>query len=146
MRPSLLAILPLPGGERGADLMLPLPAGERVGERGVDLMLPLPAGERVGERGVKNRCRLLRLQPNATCAHPTDSDMMTAVMEERPSAMSRATGGDADAFAFLIEPLLDPAYRLAAGMLADRTGAEDAVPEGSHQAWREPGQLRGDPP
>src|SRR2546427_12855327 len=70
--------------------------------------------------------------------------MMTAVMEERPSAMARATGGDADAFALLIEPLLDPAYRLAAVMLSDRTAAEDAVQEGSIKAWRKLRQLRGD--
>src|SRR5712691_5130289 len=165
MRPSFLAILPLPareragesgvelilplpGGERaeerGVELVLPLPAGERVGERGVELVPPLPTGERVGERGVKNRCRLPSLQPNATCAHPIDSDMMTAVMEERPSAMARAAAGDADAFALLIEPLLDPAYRLAAVMLSDRTAAEDAVQEGSIKAWRKLRQLRGD--
>jgi len=36
------------------------------------------------------------LQPNSTCAHPIDSDMMTAVMEERPSTMARAAAGDAD--------------------------------------------------
>src|SRR5438445_6089272 len=73
-----------------------------------------------------------------------DSDMMTAVMGERPLAMARATGGDADAFALLIEPLLDPAYRLAAVMLSDRTSAEDAVQEGSLKAWRKLRQLRGD--
>ncbi len=70
--------------------------------------------------------------------------MMTAVMEERPSAMARAAAGDADAFALLIEPLLDPAYRLAAVMLSDRTAAEDAVQESSLKAWRKLRQLRGD--
>src|SRR5713226_4714339 len=70
--------------------------------------------------------------------------MMTAVMEERPSAMARAAAGDADAFALLIEPLLDPAYRLAAVMLSDRTAAEDAVQEASLKAWRKLRQLRGD--
>jgi RNA polymerase sigma-70 factor (ECF subfamily) len=70
--------------------------------------------------------------------------MMTAVMEERPSAMARAAAGDADAFALLIEPLLDPAFRLAMVMLSDRTAAEDAVQEGSIKVWRNLRQLRGD--
>jgi RNA polymerase sigma-70 factor (ECF subfamily) len=70
--------------------------------------------------------------------------MMSVVMEERPSALARATAGDADSFALLIEPLLDPAYRLAAVMLSDRTAAEDAVQEGSIKAWRKLHQLRGD--
>jgi RNA polymerase sigma-70 factor (ECF subfamily) len=65
-------------------------------------------------------------------------------MEQRPNILARATQGDADAFALLIEPLLDPAYRLAAVMLADRGSAEDAVQEASVKAWRKLGQLRGD--
>jgi len=65
-------------------------------------------------------------------------------MEQRPPAMARAVEGDPDAFASLIQPLLDPAYRLAAVMLADRTAAEDAVQEASIKAWRKFGQLRGD--
>jgi RNA polymerase sigma-70 factor (ECF subfamily) len=69
---------------------------------------------------------------------------MDAVMEDRPPAMARAAGGDADAFATLVQPLLDPAYRLAAVMLADRAAAEDAVQEASVKAWRKLGQLRGD--
>jgi len=51
---------------------------------------------------------------------------------------------DADSFSRLIEPLLDPAYRLAAVMLNDRGAAEDAVQEASVKAWRKIGQLRGD--
>ncbi len=58
--------------------------------------------------------------------------------------MARAAKGDPDAFAMLIQPLLDPAYRLAAVMLADRSAAEDAVQEASIKAWRKIGQLRGD--
>jgi len=65
-------------------------------------------------------------------------------MEQRPSAMARAAEGDPDAFASLIQPLLDPAYRLAAVMLADRTAAEDAVQEASLKAWRKFRQVRGD--
>jgi len=65
-------------------------------------------------------------------------------MEQGPPAMARAVEGDPDAFASLIQPLLDPAYRLAAVMLADRGAAEDAVQEASIKAWRKFRQLRGD--
>lgn len=51
---------------------------------------------------------------------------------------------DADSFSRLIEPLLDPAYRLAAVMLNDRAAAEDAVQEAAVKAWRKIRQLRGD--
>jgi RNA polymerase sigma-70 factor (ECF subfamily) len=69
---------------------------------------------------------------------------MITVVIDRPQVMARAAQGDAHAFAALIEPLLDPAYRLAAVMLADRSTAEDAVQEASIKAWRKFGQLRGD--
>jgi RNA polymerase sigma-70 factor (ECF subfamily) len=58
--------------------------------------------------------------------------------------MTSAAAGDANSFAVLIEPLLDPAYRLAAVMLADRSSAEDAVQEASIKAWRKLRQLRGE--
>jgi len=70
--------------------------------------------------------------------------MFAAVMEQRPQLMTSAAAGDTDSFAALIEPLLDPAYRLAAVMLADRSSAEDAVQEASIKAWRKLRQLRGD--
>jgi RNA polymerase sigma-70 factor (ECF subfamily) len=70
--------------------------------------------------------------------------MMNAVMEERPHHFARATAGDAGSFSALLEPLLDPAYRLAAVMLADRAAAEDAVQEASIKAWRKLRQLRGE--
>ncbi|HEY8840925.1 MAG TPA: RNA polymerase sigma factor [Candidatus Dormibacteraeota bacterium] len=70
--------------------------------------------------------------------------MVGLVIEQRPQMMMRAAEGDAHAFAALIEPLLNPAYRLAAVMLADRSAAEDAVQEASIKAWRKLGQLRGD--
>jgi RNA polymerase sigma factor (sigma-70 family) len=70
--------------------------------------------------------------------------MLVAVMEQRPELMVSAVAGDAESFAVLIEPLLDPAYRLAAVMLADRSSAEDAVQEASIKAWRKLRQLRGD--
>ncbi len=70
--------------------------------------------------------------------------MLAAVMEQRPQLMQSASAGDADSFSVLIEPLLDPAYRLAAVMLDDRSSAEDAVQEASIKAWRKLRQLRGD--
>ena len=69
---------------------------------------------------------------------------MSVVIEQRPSVMQRATQGDADAFAQLLDPLLNPAYRLAAVMLSDRMAAEDAVQEAAVKAWRNLRQLRGD--
>jgi RNA polymerase sigma-70 factor (ECF subfamily) len=70
--------------------------------------------------------------------------MSAALMEQRLEVMSRAARGDSSSFADLIEPLLVPAYRLAAVMLADRGAAEDAVQEASIKAWRKLKQLRGD--
>ncbi len=69
--------------------------------------------------------------------------MSSAVLNEGPKTLARAVQGDSDAFAVLIEPLLDPAYRLAAVMLLDRLAAEDAVQEASIKAWRKLSKLRG---
>src|SRR5437660_3659672 len=71
-------------------------------------------------------------------------NMSSGLMQPRLQILARATEGDTDAFASLLEPLLDPAYRLAAVMLADRSAAEDAVQEASIKAWRKLKQLRGD--
>src|SRR6267143_5917316 len=65
-------------------------------------------------------------------------------MEKRPGALARASEGDVASFSALIEPLLDPAYRLAAVMLSDRAAAEDAVQEASVKAWRNLRKFRGD--
>jgi RNA polymerase sigma-70 factor (ECF subfamily) len=70
--------------------------------------------------------------------------MSAALMEQRPQVFARAVEGDSDAFSRLLEPLLDPAYRLAAVMLSDRAAAEDAVQEAAVKAWRKLRQLRGD--
>src|SRR5438477_3620066 len=72
--------------------------------------------------------------------------MSAAVLEQRPQTLARAAQGDLDSFSLLIDPLLDPAYRLAAVMLGDRGAAEDAVQEASIKAWRKLRQLRGDAP
>src|SRR5205814_9891406 len=84
------------------------------------------------------------LQLRGCFRHLTGSKMSAAVMEQPSQILARAAQGDQDSFSELIEPLLDPAYRLAAVMLADRGAAEDAVQEGSVKAWRKIRQLRGD--
>jgi RNA polymerase sigma-70 factor (ECF subfamily) len=70
--------------------------------------------------------------------------MSVAVLDQRLHLLNRASAGDGDSFATLIEPMLDPAFRLAAVMLDDRGAAEDAVQEASIKAWRKLRQLRGD--
>src|SRR6266567_7071033 len=84
------------------------------------------------------------LQPAGGFRHLTSSKMSAAVMEQPAQTLARASQGDQDSFSELIEPLLGPAYRLAAVMLADRGAAEDAVQEASVKAWRKIRQLRGD--
>src|SRR6202011_2208109 len=41
-----------------------------------------------------------------------------------------------------LRPLIQPAYRLAYGMLHDRPAAEDAVQEAALKAWRKRSNLR----
>jgi len=53
-----------------------------------------------------------------------------------------AQEGDRLAFDALIGPLIEPAYRLAFGMLHQREEAEDAVQEAAVKAWRKLGNLR----
>jgi RNA polymerase sigma-70 factor (ECF subfamily) len=59
-----------------------------------------------------------------------------------PDLVRDAKRGDEAAFTALLRPLLEPAYRLAAGMLQDRQLAEDAVQEAAVKTWRKIGQLR----
>jgi RNA polymerase sigma-70 factor, ECF subfamily len=49
--------------------------------------------------------------------------------------IERSLAGDRSAFELLIEPLVEPGYRLACGMLLDRDEAEDAVQEATLKAW-----------
>lgn len=49
--------------------------------------------------------------------------------------------GDSSAFEVLLEPLLEPGYRLACGMLHDPAAAEDAVQEAAFKAWRKRSHL-----
>src|SRR2546428_4581430 len=45
-------------------------------------------------------------------------------------------------FEAALRPLIQPAFRLAFGMLHDRQEAEDAVQEASFKAWNRRGNLR----
>src|SRR5215472_7560957 len=56
--------------------------------------------------------------------------------------IAQAKAGDRSAFDALVGPLIDPAFRLAFGMLHDREAAEDAVLEAAFRAWRSLGNLR----
>ena len=49
--------------------------------------------------------------------------------------------GDVE-FEKLLEPVLQPGYRLACGMLHDPAAAEDAVQQAAVKAWRKLGRLR----
>jgi RNA polymerase sigma-70 factor (ECF subfamily) len=52
-------------------------------------------------------------------------------------------GSDPAVFSTVIEPLLEPARRMATVMLHDRSQAEDAVQEAALKAWRKHHQYRG---
>jgi RNA polymerase sigma-70 factor (ECF subfamily) len=56
--------------------------------------------------------------------------------------LRRAGAGDAAAFAELLAPVLDPAFRLAMTMLKDRSAAEDAVQEAAFKSWRKLDRFR----
>lgn len=56
--------------------------------------------------------------------------------------IQRAKEGDGRAFDALLEPLVDPAFRLAMAMLSDRAAAEDVVQEAAFKAWRRLDQFR----
>src|SRR5260370_35375015 len=53
-----------------------------------------------------------------------------------------AKGGDGGAFAELLRPQYDVAFRLALGLLHDANEAEDAVKEAAFKAGRRLGNLR----
>jgi RNA polymerase sigma-70 factor, ECF subfamily len=54
-----------------------------------------------------------------------------------------ALRGDGAAFAELLRPHYQSAFRVAYGLLHDSTEAEDAVQEAAFKAWRRLGNLRG---
>lgn len=58
--------------------------------------------------------------------------------------LRRAKEGDDQAFASLVRPCVDRAYRLALGIVADAAEAEDALQEALYKAWRALPQFRHD--
>ena len=60
----------------------------------------------------------------------------------RADLVVRARSGDRHAYDELVGPLLEQAFRLAYGMLHDRSAAEDAVQEAATRAWRKLDHLR----
>lgn len=60
----------------------------------------------------------------------------------RAELVVRAKAGDRHAYDELVGPLIDQAFRLAYGMLHDRSAAEDAVQEAATRAWRKLDHLR----
>ena len=56
--------------------------------------------------------------------------------------VTRAKGGDLDAFEAILSPLIGPAHRLATALLQDPDLAKDAVQEASVRAWRKLGRVR----
>jgi RNA polymerase sigma-70 factor, ECF subfamily len=64
--------------------------------------------------------------------------MQNAVMTGERAARE----GDEVAFTALLQPSLEPAYRLACAMLHDPQAAEDAVQEAALKAWRKLDRLR----
>jgi RNA polymerase sigma-70 factor (ECF subfamily) len=69
---------------------------------------------------------------------------MEMVSEDGSTAdrLRRARAGDGSAFAELLEPVLDPGFRLAMTMLQDRSAAEDAVQEAALKSWRKLDRFR----
>jgi len=65
-----------------------------------------------------------------------------AVLPAAMTLLDAAKLGDDNAFEILLQPLLEPGYRLAGGMLQDHQAAQDAVQEAAFKAWRKLRQLR----
>jgi len=70
---------------------------------------------------------------------------MVAAPAASVALVEAAKAGDEGAFEQLLQPLLDPAYRLACVMVQDRHLAEDVVQEAAFKAWRKLSQLRDGP-
>jgi RNA polymerase sigma-70 factor (ECF subfamily) len=59
-----------------------------------------------------------------------------------PELIQAARAGDGSAFAELIRPQYQAAFRVAYGLLHDIDESEDAVQEAAFKAWRRLGNLR----
>lgn len=56
--------------------------------------------------------------------------------KDEAELLRSAQNGDDQAFGRLVEPYLDPSYRMASRILSGRPEAEDAVQEALYRAWR----------
>lgn len=65
-------------------------------------------------------------------------------MADHASLLDGAWKGDVGAFETLLEPLIEPACKLAYAILRDWQEAEDATQEAALKAWRGLGRLRPD--
>src|SRR4029077_3608087 len=65
-----------------------------------------------------------------------------AVLPAAMTLLQAAKQGDDGAFEVLLQPLLEPGYRLARGMLQDHHAAQGTVQEAAFKAWRKLRQLR----
>lgn len=65
-----------------------------------------------------------------------------AVLPGSMTLLEAAKRGDTGAFEILLQPLLEPGYRLAGAMLQDHQAGQDAVQEAAVKAWRKLRQLR----
>lgn len=66
------------------------------------------------------------------------------MVQDEAKLLHRAKEGDGQAFAGLVEPCLDQAYRLALRLAGDPGEAEDALQEALYKAWRALPRFRGD--
>ena len=62
--------------------------------------------------------------------------------DTRDDRLAKARAGDGAAFGQLLDPRLEPAYRLAVTMLGDSADAEDAVQDSCLTAWRKLRNVR----
>ena len=69
---------------------------------------------------------------------------MSSTAESELEFVRSAQGGDDHAFARLVEPCLDPAYRLALRLLRNSHDAEDALQDALYKAWRALPRFRGE--
>ena len=71
------------------------------------------------------------------------TDTETLILDRSSADRLRlARAGDSAAFGELLQPVLDPAFRLAMTMLKDRSAAEDAVQEAALKSWHKLDRFR----
>lgn len=69
---------------------------------------------------------------------------MPMMLESEAELLRRAKHGDDQAFGRLVEPSIDPAYRLALRILGDVHDAEDALQDALYKAWKALPRFRGE--